>query len=262
MKLVLTAFFMAWGMFWMIPCPVKWWDERARVGMLLFLPMIGAMIGLVWALCVYVAERFIPGKIAAALLAVTPYILSGFIHLDGYMDCADAVLSRRDLETRRKILKDSHIGSFAAVALVTLFLTEYSVFAGYSLGRKVWMLPLVCAAPRALCTVAVLCFKPLPGSSYEPHFSGWLEAIKAGDPKMTVTNALGGHLSTAMCSLGQMCMELGRGKASYSLNWDPAKESTGNAAADAMMKPFARDKFDLRVNLKEYGLDFDEVMKG
>lgn len=172
MKLVLTAFFMAWGMFWMIPCPVKWWDERARVGMLLFLPMIGAMIGLVWALGVYVAERFIPGKIAAALLAVTPYILSGFIHLDGYMDCADAVLSRRDLETRRKILKDSHIGSFAAVALVTLFLTEYSVFAGYSLGRKVWMLPLVCAAPRALCTVAVLCFKPLPGSSYERMFSG------------------------------------------------------------------------------------------
>ena len=44
--------------------------------------------------------------------------------------------------------------------------------------------------------------------------------------------------------------------------WDAAKETTGNAAADALMKPFARDKYDLKVNLKEFGLDFDEVMKG
>ena len=79
---------------------------------------------------------------------------------------------------------------------------------------------------------------------------------------MTVTNALGGHLSTAMCSLGQMCMELGRGMSSYSLKWDVTKETTGCAKADAMMKPFARDKFDLKVNLKEFGLDFNEVMKG
>ena len=172
MKLFLTAFFMAWGMFWMIPCPVKWWDERCRVGMLLFLPVIGAMIGLVWAVCVLLAERFIPGTICAALLAVIPYILSGCIHLDGYMDCADAVLSRRDLETRRKILKDSHVGSFAVVALVILFLAEYSVFDGYTLGRKAWLLTLVCAAPRALCTCAVLFHKPLPGSSYERMFSG------------------------------------------------------------------------------------------
>lgn len=171
MKLTVTAFFMAWGMFWMIPCPLKWWDERARMGMLLFLPAIGALIGFVWAVCVILAERFIPGKIAAAILTVMPYILSGFIHLDGYMDCADAVLSRRDLEMRRAILKDSHIGSFAAVALVTLFLSEYSVFSGYELGTKAWLLPLVCAAPRALCTCTVLGYKPLPGSSYERMFS-------------------------------------------------------------------------------------------
>ena len=172
MKLAVTAFFMAWGMFWMIPCPLKWWDESARVGMLLFLPAIGALIGLVWALCVILSERFIPGKTAAALLTVIPYILSGFIHLDGYMDCADAVLSRRDLQTRRAILKDSHIGSFAAVALVTLFLVEYSVFSEYDLSTKAWLLPLVCAAPRALCTCAVLGYRPLPGSSYERMFSG------------------------------------------------------------------------------------------
>ncbi len=181
MKLVLTAFFMAWGMFWMVPCPVKWWDERARKGMLLFLPAIGLLNGLVWALFCWLRERFVPGMLGAGVLTVVPYIFSGFIHLDGYMDCADAVLSRRDLETRRKILKDSHVGSFAVVALVTLFLLVYSVFAGYTLGKKLWLLPLVCAAPRAYAILRVLTVKPIPGSSYERMFAdGVSSAVKLG----------------------------------------------------------------------------------
>ena len=171
---------MAWGSFWMVPCPVKWWDERARAGMLLFLPVIGLMIGAVWSGCVWLREKYLPGPVGAALLTVVPYIMSGFFHLDGYMDCADAVLSRRDLETRRKILKDSHVGSFAVVALVTLFLLEYSVFAGPAFGKKLWLLPLVCAAPRSWAIVAVTWFEPIPGSSYEKMFTdgvpGWVKA--------------------------------------------------------------------------------------
>lgn len=171
MKFVLTAFFMAWGMFWVVPCPLKWWDEDARTGMLMFLPVVGLLIGLVWAGCVFLIEKYIPGTIGAALCAIIPFILSGFIHLDGYMDCADAVLSRRDLETRRKILKDSHIGSFAAVALAVLLLVEYSAFSGYTFGGKVWCLPAVCSAPRAFSSCAVMLLKPLPGSSYEKMFA-------------------------------------------------------------------------------------------
>ena len=84
----------------------------------------------------------------------------------------------------------------------------------------------------------------------------------ANDPSMTVTNAEGGHRSTSLCSLGQMCMELGRGKKDFSLDWDVAKESTGNAEADRLMRPFANGKFDLNVNLAEFGLKFADVMKG
>ena len=103
----------------------------------------------------------------------------------------------------------------------------------------------------------------MAGSSLQVHVDNWLAAIAANDPSMTATNAEGGHRSTSLCSLGQMCMELGRGKKDgFSLAWDVNKEQTGNAAADALMKPFARDRFDLRVNLAEFGLDFDKVIKG
>ncbi len=119
-------------------------------------------------------------------------------------------------------------------------------------------LPAMAASRNALLPK----LEPMKEKATQNHVDNWLAAIKAGDPKATVTNALGGHLSTAMCSLGQMCMEMGRGRKSYSLKWNPVTEMTGDAAADALMKPFARDKFDLKVNLKEFGLDFDEVMKG
>jgi len=94
------------------------------------------------------------------------------------------------------------------------------------------------------------------------HVSNWLEAVQASDPSLTTTKAEIGHRSTSACSLGQMCMELGRGKKSAKVDWDWRKETTGCPTADAMMKPFARDKYDLRVNLREFGLDYDTVLRG
>ena len=76
-----------------------------------------------------------------------------------------------------------------------------------------------------------------------------------------MTNAEGGHRSTAFCSLGRMCMELSRGKKEGVLAWDAAKEVTGNAEADEMLKPFARGRFDLRVPLKAAGLDYCKMVK-
>ena len=105
--------------------------------------------------------------------------------------------------------------------------------------------------------------RPQPVSAMQAHVDDWLAAVAANDPSMTVTNAEGGHRSTSLCLLGQMCMELGRGrKDGFRLAWDAKTESTGNAAADALMKPFASGKFDLSVNLAEFGLDFNSVMKG
>lgn len=95
------------------------------------------------------------------------------------------------------------------------------------------------------------------------HIDDFLAAVAANDPQASATSAEGGHRSTSMCSLGRMCMELGRGKKDgFTLQWDALKETTGNAEADRLMEPFANGKFDLKVNLKEFGLDYDVVLKG
>ena len=113
------GFFMAWGMFLAIPCPKKIWSETARRKMLACLPLVGVVVGAVWALGAWLA-RYLPHPLGAALCAAAPWLVTGFLHLDGFMDVCDGVLSRRDLETRRRILKDSHCGAFAVICMVLL----------------------------------------------------------------------------------------------------------------------------------------------
>ena len=94
------------------------------------------------------------------------------------------------------------------------------------------------------------------------HFENWLEAIARRDPQYTVCDAEGAHKSTAFCSLGRMCMELGRGKKDgASLDWNARSETTNSLAAERLLAPFARGRYDLRFPLAEAKLDYTKMIK-
>ena len=158
------GFFMAWGMFLAIPCPKKIWSESARRRMLACLPLVGLIAGGVWALCAWLGG-FLPRPIGALLCAAAPWLVTGFMHLDGFMDVCDAVMSRRDMETRQRILKDSHCGAFAVICMVLLALGQWSVFLSAE-GIALWPLALVPVASRACAALAVLTLVPMGTSQY------------------------------------------------------------------------------------------------
>ena len=158
------GFFMAWGMFLAIPCPKKIWSESARRKMLACLPLIGIVVGAVWALAAWLAG-LLPRPLGAALCAAAPWLTTGFLHLDGFMDVCDGILSRRDLETRRRILKDSHCGAFAVICMVLLALAQWSVFLQEK--NPAWLpLLLIPAATRACAGLAVMHLRPMGTSQY------------------------------------------------------------------------------------------------
>lgn len=162
------AFFMAWGMFLAIPCPFPRWRESARGRMLVCLPLIGLVEGGLWALLVWLAVMLrLPEAVGALCAAAFPWLVTGFLHLDGYMDVCDAVLSRRDLATRQKILKDSHCGAFAVIAMVLLALMQWTVCQSVSL-NEIPLLPLAVlpCAVRAAAALAVSHLRPLSTSQY------------------------------------------------------------------------------------------------
>lgn len=158
------GFFMAWGMFLAIPCPKKIWSETARRKMLACLPFVGIVVGAVWALCAWLA-RYLPHPLGAALCAAAPWLVTGSLHLDGFMDVCDGILSRRDLETRRRILKDSHCGAFAVICMVLLAIGQWSLFLAAE--DVSWLgLLLIPAATRACAGLAVLGLRPMGTSQY------------------------------------------------------------------------------------------------
>lgn len=171
MKTQITAFFMAWGMFLSIPCPCKIWDEKARPWQLVYLPVAGLLVGALWALAAYALGSFdrLPA-LRAAVLAALPFLLTGFLHLDGFMDCCDAILSRRDLPTRQKILKDSHVGSFAVVCTIFLMLAAFAAFWDFD-AKEGWqgllLLPVFSRFASSFCVFACC---PMQTSQYASGF--------------------------------------------------------------------------------------------
>lgn len=167
MKKLWRAFCLAVGTFSILPVPQKKWDESARSRMLVFLPVIGALCGLCWYFLALLPEGFLP----AALMALLPFVFSGFIHLDGFMDCCDAILSRRDLQTRQQILKDSHVGAFAVICVAALMLVQFAAFCDMSLlaARRTLLLLPVCS--RCVCALAVSILPARKESQYAGDFS-------------------------------------------------------------------------------------------
>ena len=160
----LDGFCMAWGMFLAIPCPARRWNEAARRKMVACLPLVGVIVGAVWALCGWLGG-LLPRPLAAALCAAAPWLATGFLHLDGFMDVCDGILSRRELETRRRILKDSHCGAFAVICMVLLALGQWSAFLSMA-DVPLWPLALLPVASRAAAAVAVLTLRPMGTSQY------------------------------------------------------------------------------------------------
>lgn len=172
MKKYLKALCMCFSMFCAVPTPfMHVWDESVRGIMLTMFPLVGAFIGAIWALIgLGLRSCGVPDMLFAALMTIAPFILTGGIHLDGYMDCCDGIFSRRDLERRREILKDSHVGSFAVVGLGILLLMFFGAFGSLKSGISFWPLVFIATASRANSGLGITYLKPMSHSEYAGDF--------------------------------------------------------------------------------------------
>lgn len=113
----LKGLVIAFASYTRIPMPQVDWSEENRRWSMCFFPLIGVVVGgLIWlwlALCdgLHIGP-FLRGAIGTAL----PLLVTGGIHMDGFMDVTDAMSSWQTKEKRLEILKDSHVGAFAVIA--------------------------------------------------------------------------------------------------------------------------------------------------
>jgi len=168
----LKGFYLSLGMFCAIPLPTHLWsDPYMNLAMPCF-PLVGALTGaLWWGLAELLVMSGAPVVLAAALLAVTPFFLTGLLHLDGFMDTSDAILSRRPLEDKLRILKDPHAGSFAVIMIAVLFLLQFAaVYAIVERGHDLILLIIISVLSRCAAALSILCLKTIAQSSYANAF--------------------------------------------------------------------------------------------
>lgn len=143
-----------------IPMPKVEWKEENRRYSLCFFPLIGAVIGGLVLLWSFICEQLDMGRLmyAAGVLGID-ILVTGGIHLDGFCDTCDARASWRDKARKLEILRDSHIGAFAAIKL-GVYLIVYTAFLTELTGsRAAEVTALTFVLSRCLSGLAAISFK-------------------------------------------------------------------------------------------------------
>ena len=177
MKKLVKGFVMSASMFSIIPLPASFWNDESMPYVVPFFPVVGAGIGGLWYAFIYLLTTLTDSYIKASFLTAAgimlfPFLLSGFIHTDGFLDTADAVFSRRSKEEKLKILKDPNVGAFAAISLVVLMLVSFcAVFDSlpylHEPSPVFIFLPVI---SRCVSGYALLVLKPVSENGYASMF--------------------------------------------------------------------------------------------
>ena len=168
----------AFACFSRIPVPhLAWRDDSMRYMMGLF-PLVGAVealfVMLWWLFCDAVGVGVV---VRAAGMLLVPVLTTGGIHMDGFCDVIDAVVSQAEPVRKREILKDPHVGAFAVIGVVSYMLAYFAIATELPL---MWQAPAlmgcVYVMERALSALSTMVF---PKNANE----GMMAAMRASADK-------------------------------------------------------------------------------
>lgn len=137
---LLESCVVAISMYSKIPMPRVEWNEKNMKYAMCFFPVIGAVLGIL-EVCAgsFLLKSGAGTLFFAVVMTLLPVLITGGIHMDGFMDTMDAVSSFGDREKKLAILKDSHAGAFAVLGLGCYFLWSVALWSEVS----VRMLPVI-----------------------------------------------------------------------------------------------------------------------
>ncbi len=178
MKNILIGFIMSMSMFSKIPSPQVWKEEGIGLLMPMF-PFVGGILGAIWFLLYRgLLGLDAPPMIGGALLAVFPVLITGGIHMDGFMDTNDAIGSRGNLEKKREILKDSHVGAFAVIWICIYFLLSFGgIYEYYKNGGRGFVFIFLPMLSRAIVAISVTQIKPMVTTGYAAMYMNHTKAV-------------------------------------------------------------------------------------
>jgi adenosylcobinamide-GDP ribazoletransferase len=104
-----------------VPIEIPMDNEHLRKAVQAF-PLLGLLQGIIYSGLFYVLLEWTSfSHLAVAfLLWLATILLTGGIHLDGWIDASDAYFSYQDKEKRLEIMKDPRTGAFGVLSIIVL----------------------------------------------------------------------------------------------------------------------------------------------
>lgn len=122
MKSIINGFIIAFAVYTKIPMPKVEWNKKNMKYALCFFPIIGLVIGALLYGWSFVCGEYGFGQTCFALVgAVIPIVVTGGMHLDGFMDTSDALHYFEKKEKKPDLSKDIHVGAFAVITAICFF---------------------------------------------------------------------------------------------------------------------------------------------
>ncbi len=126
---IIAATAIAFSFLTVLPAPRAEWTPPRLRRVPAVLPLVGLAVGLLGAGTFSILSRWqVSPVLRAALMALFYPAVTGGLHMDGLMDTCDAIFSRRDRETRLRILSDTHTGAFAVMGCAAVLLLKTGIF--------------------------------------------------------------------------------------------------------------------------------------
>jgi adenosylcobinamide-GDP ribazoletransferase len=142
--------------------------------------LVGVLLGAALAGIDFVLGLLFPQSVTAALLLAVWVVLTGALHLDGFLDTCDGLLGGQTPEARLRIMRDERAGAFAVIGGILLLLVKFSCLA--SVPSRTLPLLVTPAIGRWGMAVAVVAFpyaRPDGLGRWMKDHAGWWQATLA-----------------------------------------------------------------------------------
>lgn len=150
MKNSWSGFLLAWQFFSAVPIK-KQLDMNAKsvTWMYGFLPIVGLLIGSIISSGVFILSRYseLSELLLSILIVIGLIVLTGGLHLDGWIDMSDAFFSYGEKQKRLEILDDPRTGAFGVISVFCLLVLKIGVIYEMLLHGQVGIVPFLIFIP-------------------------------------------------------------------------------------------------------------------
>jgi adenosylcobinamide-GDP ribazoletransferase len=145
-----------------------------------FYPLVGLILGGILLAADYLLALFMPPLLRAALILALWVMLTGALHLDGFLDACDGLLGGYTPESRLEIMRDEHLGAFALAGGVLLLMIKFSALSAIRLIPPALLLaPVLGRWGMAMALVAFPYARPLGLGRAVKDNTTWRQALLA-----------------------------------------------------------------------------------